>query len=313
MVARASWKGILAIGELTCPVALYAAVSASERVTLHLINRRTGNRVHRHYIDSKDGTEVDRDDQVRGYETQDGEIILLEPGEIAAAVPDSDRRLALSAFVRCSEVDDVYLDRPYYLCPAEPAAGATLALIHDSLARQKVAALTTTVLFRRVRTLLIRAHDDRLIATTLNFDDEVRPAQDAFRDIPGRDCRGKCWIWQPILLKRKRGISHRQTIPTVMKPFLRIWYGQNWPAKSRASHGVRQQAGSSACWTPCVKVPARQKVAHHRPTGTKTVPAHPVPGVGQADRVARYLSPEARLPQNAGTSRRRAALRCPEA
>lgn len=41
-----------------------------------------------------------------------------------------------------------------------------------------------TVLFRRVRTVLIRAHGNGLIATTLNFDYEVRCAKEAFRDVP---------------------------------------------------------------------------------------------------------------------------------
>ncbi|GAA4477253.1 non-homologous end joining protein Ku [Gluconacetobacter asukensis] len=184
MAPRASWKGALRIGKLTCPVALFAAVSMSERIALHLINRETGNRVHRHYIDSETGDDVDRDDQVKGYETKNGDIVLLDPEEVEAAVPDSDKMLAVSAFVRCEEIDDVYLDRPYYLSPADPAAEEAFALIRAGLDQQKVAALAQTVLFRRVRTLLIRAYGEILIATTLNFDDEVRSSQDAFKDIP---------------------------------------------------------------------------------------------------------------------------------
>ncbi|MFS3137058.1 Ku protein [Gluconacetobacter sacchari] len=187
MAPRASWKGALTIGALTCPVALFAAVSTSERIALHLINRATGNRVHRRYVDSETGDEVGRDDLVKGYETKDGAFVLLDPEEVAAAVPDSDKTLAVSTFIRCGEIDDVYLDRPYYLAPAGPAAIQALALIRESLDRRKVAALARTVLFRRVRTLLIRACDGILIATTLNFDDEVRSSRDAFKDIPGHD------------------------------------------------------------------------------------------------------------------------------
>ena len=44
---RASWKGFLTIAEMTLPVALYAAVSSSEHIALHTVNRTTGNRVHR--------------------------------------------------------------------------------------------------------------------------------------------------------------------------------------------------------------------------------------------------------------------------
>jgi DNA end-binding protein Ku len=186
MAPRASWKGILTIGELRCPVALYAAVSSSERISLHLLNRATGHRVHRHYVDSETGDQVERDDQVKGYETKGGDVVLLDPEEVAAAVPESDKTLTISTFIRCSDIDDVYLDRPYYLGPAGPEAEEAFALIRDSLGQQKVAALAQTVLFRRVRMLLIRTCGDTLIATTLNFDDEVRSSQDAFKTIPGR-------------------------------------------------------------------------------------------------------------------------------
>jgi DNA end-binding protein Ku len=40
------------------------------------------------------------------------------------------------------------------------------------------------VLFRRVRSVLIRAHGEGLIAHTLNFDYEVRPAEEAFSELP---------------------------------------------------------------------------------------------------------------------------------
>lgn len=205
MASRASWKGTLAIGKLTCPVALFAAASASERIALHLINRATGNRVHRHYVDSETGEEVARDDQVKGYETRNGDVVLLDPEEIAAAVPDSDKKLAVSAFIRCVEIDDVYLDRPYYLGPAEPEAEEAFVLICESLAQQRVAALARTVLFRRVRTLLIRAHEGILIATTLNFDDEVRSARDVFRDIPDRPLPQEMLDLAAHIIEMKKG------------------------------------------------------------------------------------------------------------
>ena len=47
-----------------------------------------------------------------------------------------------------------------------------------------VAAIARTVLFRRVRSVLIRAHGDGLIAHTLNFDYEVRSAEEAFSELP---------------------------------------------------------------------------------------------------------------------------------
>src|SRR3546814_18005208 len=58
--------------------------------------------------------------------------------------------------------------------------------IREAIRKANVAALARTVLFRRVRTLLIRTHECGLVATTLNFDSEVRSAKDAFSSIPKR-------------------------------------------------------------------------------------------------------------------------------
>ncbi|TIU21975.1 MAG: Ku protein, partial [Mesorhizobium sp.] len=68
MAPRANWKGFLKIGELSCPVALYTAASTSERIAFHTINRATGHRVHRSFVDSDSGKPVEKDDQVKGFE-----------------------------------------------------------------------------------------------------------------------------------------------------------------------------------------------------------------------------------------------------
>ncbi|WP_103333997.1 Ku protein [Pseudotabrizicola formosa] len=184
MAPRANWKGTLRIAELSCPVALYTAASTSDRVAFHTINRATGNRVKREFVDAETGKAVDRDDQVKGYEVSDGEHILLDPEDIAAAVPESDKVLTIEAFLACAEIDDVYFDKPYYLAPTDRSGQEAFTLIRDGLAAKNVAALAQTVLFRRMRTVLIRPYGKGLVATTLNFDYEVRSAEAAFKDIP---------------------------------------------------------------------------------------------------------------------------------
>lgn len=183
MAPRANWKGTLKIAEVSCQVALYTAASTTDRISFHTINRATGNRVQREYVDSETGKPVAREDQVKGYALAEGEHIILQPEEIAAAIPDSDKTLKVEAFLPCGNIDDVYFDKPYYLAPSGAAAAEAFALIRDGLATTKTAAIARTVLFRRMRTVMIRAHGDGLIATTLNFDYEVRSAEDAFRSI----------------------------------------------------------------------------------------------------------------------------------
>lgn len=184
MAPRANWKGMLKIGQVCCAVGLYTAVTTSDRIAFQTLNRKTGNPVRRIYVDSDTGKPVERDDQVRGYALDSGGFVMLDPDEIAAAVPEADKTMEISAFVACADIDRVYFDRSYYLAPDGAGAVEAFDLLREGMRAKKVAALTRTVLFRRLRSVLIRPQGDGLIATTLNFDHEVRPASAAFDDVP---------------------------------------------------------------------------------------------------------------------------------
>jgi len=184
LAQRAIWKGHLKLGELVCPIALHTAVSASERVALHMLNRKTGHRLHRQFVDQDTGKEVAQEDQVKGYEASRGDYIVFDQDEIEAAVPAGDKTLSVDSFIPAKEIDNLYLDRPYYLTPSGAGADKAYAIFHAGLMKKDVAALAHAVLFRRVRTVLIRPYDNGLIATTLNFDYELRPAKEAFSGIP---------------------------------------------------------------------------------------------------------------------------------
>lgn len=205
MAPRANWKGFLKVGEVSCPVALYTAASTSDRIAFHMLNRKTGHRLQRVFVDSDTGKAVDRDDQVKGYEIVSGDYIVLDPDEVASAVPDSDKTLSVSDFIGCNDIDDLYFDKPYYIAPTDSSAHEAFALIRDGMRGKKVAALAQTVLFRRVRTVLIRPHGDGLIGTTLNFDYEVRSAADAFADLPDIAITGEMLDLAQHIIKTKRG------------------------------------------------------------------------------------------------------------
>lgn len=193
------------MAEVTCPVALYTAASTAERIAFHTINRATGHRVRRQFVDSDTGKPVEKEDQVKGYEVASGDYVVLEPEEVAAAIPNSDKTLSVEAFVGRDDIDDVYFDKPYYLSPSDRHAEETFVLIRDGLKAKKVAALAQTVLFRRVRTLLIQAHGAGLIATTLNFNYEVRSAEDAFHDVPDMKIKGEMLELAEHIINTKKG------------------------------------------------------------------------------------------------------------
>lgn len=205
MKPRANWKGFLKVAELVCPVALYTAASTAERIAFHTLNRETGHRVQRQFVDSDSGEPVAHDDQVKGYEVGQGDYIVLEPGEIAAATPESDKTLAVEAFIPSADIDDVYLDKPYYLAPSDQNAEEAFALIRDGLKAKDVVALAQAVLFRRVRTLLIRAEGAGLIATTLNFNYEVRAAAEVFSSVPEIEIGGEMLDLAKHIITTKSG------------------------------------------------------------------------------------------------------------
>jgi len=180
---RAQWKGHLKVGELSCAVGLYTAASTSDRISFHMLNEKTGNRLKREFIDSETEEVVQRDQQVKGFETGSGDYIMIDPDEVTAVVPEPDKMLEAEAFIPCGDVDNVYFDNPYYLVPADDEANDAFSTIRDALKKTNATAIARTVLFRRMRTVLIRPHGRGLIATTLNFDYEVRSSKEAFKDV----------------------------------------------------------------------------------------------------------------------------------
>ncbi|TBZ57099.1 Ku protein [Rhizobium leguminosarum] len=201
---RAQWKGFLKFGEVTCGVALYTAASTSERITFNTINKATGNRVNRIFIDSETEDPVPKEAQTKGFEIENGQYIIIDPEEVSAAIPESNKTLEIEAFIPCSDVDDVYFDKPYYLTP-DKMGGDAFAALRDAMKKSMVAAIARTVLFRRMRTVLIRPHGKGLIASTLNYDYEVRSSDKAFEEMPKLKIEGEMLDLAKHIISTKKG------------------------------------------------------------------------------------------------------------
>src|SRR5215831_19364633 len=114
MAPRANWKGYLRLSLVSCPIALYPASSLSEKVSFNRINRKTGNRLKQQNVDSETGEVVSRDDMVRGYEVAKGHYMVVEDEEIEAVQIESTRTIDIDQFVPKNEIDERYIDSPYY-------------------------------------------------------------------------------------------------------------------------------------------------------------------------------------------------------
>jgi DNA end-binding protein Ku len=84
-VSRAYWKGFLKLSFVSCPIALYPAVSAAERLSFRQVNRRTGHRLRHNLVDSITGEAVDSSNKARGYEVGENEFLLVEDRDLERA------------------------------------------------------------------------------------------------------------------------------------------------------------------------------------------------------------------------------------
>jgi len=184
MAPRPSWKGYLKLSLVSCPVVLYPATTTSERVSFRTLNRETGNRVRRQYVDEATSEPVEPDQQVKGYEIGKREYVLVEEDEIKAIQLESTHTLDIEQFVSRSEVDELYLDTPYYLAPDDRVGQEAFAVIRESMADSGMVGIARVVLFRRERIVMLEPRDRGMVATTLRYANEVHAAEAYFEEIP---------------------------------------------------------------------------------------------------------------------------------
>jgi DNA end-binding protein Ku len=180
MAPRPAWKGYLKLSLVTCAVELSGATTQSEKVSFRTLNRETGNAVRRQYVDAESGKPVDEKDEVRGYEVEKGEFLLIEDEDIEAVQIESSHTLALDSFVDKAEVDPVYIEKPYYLTPADKVSEEAFAVIRQALETKKMAGLARIVLYQRERPCMIEPFGKGMLLTTLRYGDTVRSAEGAY-------------------------------------------------------------------------------------------------------------------------------------
>jgi DNA end-binding protein Ku len=268
------------IAEVTVPVP-YAAASTTERIALHAINRPTGHRVRREFVDAETVETVERDDQVKGYEVAKDEYGSIEPEKIEAVTPHGDETLIFAAFVDLAGVDDLYLDKPYCLGPDE-----TFTLVREGMRPAKAAAVAEAVLCRRARTVPIRPFGRGLAASTLNYDFEVRPAVEAFSRISAKATTGAMLDLAVHIIKTKRGAfdphevrdRYEEALAELVKLKLeRKTIPKRAPARAGATISLmlapRDSAVASGQSRPSTKTAAKKKSGRRAPEKAK--PAAP--------------------------------------
>jgi DNA end-binding protein Ku len=176
---RSLWSGSLGFGLVNVPVALYSGVVDTD---LHFrqLHAKDHTPVEIHRFCAEEDVEVPYEEIASGYETDDGELVLLTDAELATAAPRKTRTIDIESFVDLADVDPIMFDHPYVLMPAGESEGTLRAyrLLVEVMSRTERAALGRFVLRSKEHLVLIRARNERLTLTTMRFHDEVRPTKE---------------------------------------------------------------------------------------------------------------------------------------
>jgi len=184
MARRAYWRGYLRLSLVTCPVELFPASSLREQMHFHVINKSTGNRVREQMVDEKTGKVVDKEHKGRGYELNKDRYVEIDEDELAAVQVESTHTIEIDSFVPRSEIDNRYLDKPYYVVPGEKVGAEAFAVIRDAMRNKDRVALARIVMGHREHVIALEALGKGILGTTLRYDYEVRSEKEPFANIP---------------------------------------------------------------------------------------------------------------------------------
>jgi DNA end-binding protein Ku len=181
---RPYWKGYLKLALVSCPIALHAACSTSERIAFRQINKATGHRLRQQLVDEETREPVTSDQKGRGYEIAKGQYLMIEDEELDKIEIESTHVIEIDSFVPRQEIDQRFFDTPYYVTPNEPVAQEAFAVIREAMRHESMVALGRLVLTKRERVIALEPYGKGLLGTTLRYPYEVRNASDYFSEVP---------------------------------------------------------------------------------------------------------------------------------
>jgi DNA end-binding protein Ku len=162
---------------------LYPATTTVDKTRFHMINKETGHRLKQQMIDAETGDVVEGDQKARGYELKKGEYVEIEKDELDAVQIESNHTIDIDSFVPKDEIDQRYLNHPYYIAPDGKAGVDAFAVIRDAMKQKDRVALARIVLTNREHVIALEPLGKGLLGITLRYPYELRDEDDYFDDI----------------------------------------------------------------------------------------------------------------------------------
>jgi DNA end-binding protein Ku len=181
---RSLWNGTISVGLINVPIKLYSAV---ESKTVHFREVHLADEAkveHRRFCSAED-CEVPSEEVVKGFEVKEGEYVILDKDEIAAAAGDRGHVIEIERFVETGAIDPVFYEKTYFLGAGKDGADA-YRLLHDALSKAGRTGLGRFSFHNREYLAAIRPLDGVLGLHTMRFADELVSGSELDFDEPGR-------------------------------------------------------------------------------------------------------------------------------
>ncbi|GAB3677773.1 non-homologous end joining protein Ku [Angustibacter aerolatus] len=180
---RAMWKGAVSFGLVNVPVKMYTATTSHD-VAFHQVHKSDGGRIRYKRVCSVCGEEVDFADIGKGYESMDGQLVILTDEDLAELPVSGSREIEVERFVPAEQVDPMLFEKSYYLEPDKTGV-KPYALLREALREADRMALVHIAIRSRSTLAVLRVRDDVIVLQTMLWPDEIRAAE--FDDLGDTD------------------------------------------------------------------------------------------------------------------------------
>lgn len=173
---RALWSGLISFGLINIPVNLYGATN-ERRLSFDMLHAKDLSPIRYARICRTDGKEIPWEEIVKGYEYQEGDYVVLTDEDFKKANLNKTKAIEILDFVNQNEIEEIFLEKPYYLEPEKNAEKA-YALLREALKKSKKLGVAKFVLRNREHLAILKPKDDVIVLNQMRFKDEIRSTED---------------------------------------------------------------------------------------------------------------------------------------
>ncbi len=168
---RPIWSGVLSFGLINIPIKVYSG-TAGTKIEFNLLHKTDFSPIRYAKVCRKDGKELTQDDIVKGYEYSDGDYVVLTNDDLKMVNMDRSQAIDVLGFVKESEIDTIYFEKPYYLEP-DKGAGKAYTILREALKKSKKVGIAKFVIHSREHLGIIKPHEKIIVLEQMRFEDQI--------------------------------------------------------------------------------------------------------------------------------------------